>query len=64
VPDLYPNLALSVFRFTLEAREPLHLPPFKGSALRGGFGHVFKSVVCVQPQVTYCNGCPQVNECA
>ncbi len=33
-------------RLTLEALEPLHLPPFKGSALRGGFGITFKRLVC------------------
>jgi CRISPR-associated endoribonuclease Cas6 len=28
-------------------RAPLDLPPFKGSAFRGGFGHAFKETVCV-----------------
>jgi len=64
VPDLYPDLTLSFFRFTLEARETLHLPVYKGSALRGGFGHVFKRTVCVQPQVTRCAGCLLAGSCA
>ncbi len=64
MPDLYPNLTLSLFRFTLEAREPLHLPVYKGSALRGGFGHVFKRTVCVQPQVKRCDTCLLVGTCA
>ena len=29
---------LAHYRLTLEALDALHLPPFKGSALRGGFG--------------------------
>jgi hypothetical protein len=47
----YPSaFSLTHYRLTLEALEPLHLPPFKGSALRGGFGHTFKQLVCFQPQ--------------
>jgi hypothetical protein len=34
-------------RVTLQARDPLVLPPYKGSTLRGGFGSVFKETVCV-----------------
>jgi len=39
---------LAHYHLTLEALEPLQLPPFKGSALRGGFGHTFKRLVCFQ----------------
>ncbi len=34
------------FEFTLKARDPLVLPAYKGSTLRGGFGYAFKRVVC------------------
>ncbi len=34
------------FGFRLTANEPLVLPAYKGSTLRGGFGHAFKRVVC------------------
>jgi len=34
-------------RITLRAKDPLQLPPYKGSTLRGGFGAVFKETVCV-----------------
>jgi hypothetical protein len=40
---------LAHYRLTLHALEPLLLPPFKGSALRGGFGHTFKRLVCFKP---------------
>ena len=33
--------------FTLKAPEPLILPPYKGSTLRGGFGAAFRRIVCV-----------------
>jgi hypothetical protein len=32
---------------TLWAQDPLQLPPYRGSTLRGGFGTVFKETVCV-----------------
>jgi hypothetical protein len=48
--QIFPSaFTLAHYRLTLEALEPLALPPFKGSALRGGFGHTFKRLVCVQP---------------
>lgn len=34
------------FRLELRAREPITLPPYKGSTLRGGFGAAFKGVAC------------------
>ncbi len=40
-------LSLLQVRMTLQARDPLQLPPYKGSTLRGGFGSVFKETVCV-----------------
>ena len=52
---------LARYRFNLEAIEPLRLPPFKGSALRGGFGHTFKRIVCQQGCQQVCqsgNACP------
>ncbi len=35
-----------VYRFTLRALEPLRVPRFKGSTLRGLLGHSLKRVVC------------------
>lgn len=34
------------FRFSITPTEPLILPIYKGSTLRGGFGHALKRVVC------------------
>ncbi|HEB76861.1 MAG TPA: CRISPR system precrRNA processing endoribonuclease RAMP protein Cas6 [Nitrospirae bacterium] len=34
------------FSFRVRPREPMVLPAYKGSALRGGFGHAFRRVVC------------------
>jgi hypothetical protein len=46
---LPPNFSLTRYRLTLEALEPLRLASYKGSALRGGFGHTFKRLACTQP---------------
>lgn len=54
---------LAHYRLTLEAVDDLHLPPFKGSALRGGFGHTFKRLACMEPR--RCDKqCRRGNACA
>ena len=40
-------LQLLPLQITLRAQTPLQLPHYKGSALRGGFGAVFKETVCI-----------------
>jgi hypothetical protein len=40
------NITTASFDFHIRALEPLILPVYKGSTLRGGFGHAFKRVVC------------------
>ena len=50
-------------RFYLEAEEPIVLPPYKGSALRGGFGAAFKKLVCVVKKET-CSECLLKDQCA
>lgn len=35
------------FRFELKAESEIHLPLYKGSALRGGFGHAFRKSACI-----------------
>lgn len=34
------------YRFIIEAKTALSLPPYKGSTFRGGFGSAFRKVVC------------------
>lgn len=57
------HFRLARYGLILQAVEPLSLPPFKGSVLRGGFGHIFKRLVCFQPRrcLQHCqlgNTCP------
>jgi hypothetical protein len=57
------RLSLSRYRLTLVARDPLTLPPYKGSTLRGGFGIHFKRMVCFQPQAKSCKPCLLRHNC-
>lgn len=58
------RLRVAKYRFTLEAQEPLTLPRYKGSTLRGGFGVVFKRCVCVQAGNRYCRDCLLKHVCS
>jgi len=46
--DVLDNFRLARYNFVLTALDPLSLPPYKGSTLRGVFGHAFKRIVCAQ----------------
>jgi len=39
---------IAKFDFSIISEERLLLPPFKGSTLRGGFGSVFKRIICLE----------------
>ncbi|MFQ5858292.1 MAG: CRISPR system precrRNA processing endoribonuclease RAMP protein Cas6 [Anaerolineae bacterium] len=51
------------YRFDIEAFEPLNLPAYKGSTLRGGFGYAFKKMVCIQKDWRKCTPCQLGNTC-
>ncbi|MBM3241146.1 CRISPR system precrRNA processing endoribonuclease RAMP protein Cas6 [Candidatus Poribacteria bacterium] len=53
------------YRFTLRALTTIQLPRYKGSALRGAFGRVFKRMVCLQPlnHPRDCDVCSLRSEC-
>lgn len=40
------QIALSCYRFTVEAVEEMALPEYLGSTLRGGLGHIFRKIAC------------------
>ena len=57
------RFSIARFTFELEARQSLILPPYKGSALRGGFGMAFKKTCCaIQNQE--CANCQLNQSCA
>ena len=41
------GFTLSIFTFSIKAKTPLYLPLYKGSTIRGGFGHALRRVCCV-----------------
>lgn len=54
----YVKLTLS-----LESEEKIILPPYKGSALRGGFGSIFRKAVCVLKK-EICLNCLLKDQCS
>ncbi len=46
----------------IEARQVLLLPEYKGSMLRGAFGHAFRRLCCDRRQET-CKDCPIRENC-
>lgn len=50
------------FQFLLRALDSINLPAYKGSTLRGAFGHAFKKVVCVNRE-KICNSCLLKGKC-
>lgn len=56
------SFSLSAFEFHLRAKTPIYLPPFSGSAFRGGFGMSFKKTVCIF-RGGDCEECPHRRHC-
>lgn len=52
------------YELTIEAFEELRLPPFKGSTLRGGFGHALRKLTCLHQDRRRCKGCDHHHDCA
>jgi len=50
------------FRFYLRPLGKIYLPRYKGSALRGGFGNIFKKTVCMNNR-RECNECMLQEKC-
>ncbi len=44
--NLLQTFRLAQYGITLTAREPIFMPRYSGSTLRGGFGHAFRKLVC------------------
>ncbi len=56
------RIALSRYRFRLEALEALGLPEYLGSTLRGGFGAIFRKLACPGSRLRG-NECPLPQQC-
>jgi hypothetical protein len=53
---------LARYRFTARVQQPLTLPDYAGSLLRGQFGAALRHVACMTRQPT-CPGCPLIQSC-
>jgi len=58
----FSNFKLAQFQFFLKSLDSLYLPEYKGSTLRGAFGHAFKKVVCVNREKA-CSSCLLKGKC-
>jgi len=59
-----PNLPYLRLRFTLVAQQEAYLPAYKGSLLRGAFGHALRRTVCVMGPQQPCPTCMLRRQCA
>ena len=48
--------------FTVQVTDPILLPPYKGSAIRGGFGYALKRISCVIKEQS-CSNCLLKEKC-
>jgi hypothetical protein len=56
------SLPLARYRFTARVLQPLALPDYAGSLLRGQFGAALRNVACMTRAPT-CPGCPLIQTC-
>ncbi|MEF8709297.1 MAG: hypothetical protein V5B38_10650 [Candidatus Accumulibacter propinquus] len=50
------------YRFEFQVRQPIRLPDYAGSMLRGAFGHALRQLACMTRQKE-CAGCPLIASC-
>lgn len=60
--EAFSHLTVRKLQLTLKAEEDLHLPAYKGSTLRGGFGQALKHVTCALKRQE-CSTCLLRNRC-
>lgn len=50
------------YRFEFQVQQPIRLPDYAGSMLRGAFGHALRQLACMTRQ-RECTGCPLITSC-
>ncbi|HEX4965059.1 MAG TPA: CRISPR system precrRNA processing endoribonuclease RAMP protein Cas6 [Thermoanaerobaculia bacterium] len=60
---MLPAIPYLRLRATVSAEEPVVLPPFLGSMLRGAFGHALRRMVCVMGPEQACADCSLRHAC-
>lgn len=61
-PEVLPRVGQIVLEFVWEAVEPVELPPFVESTLRGGMGRALRERACLTGAED-CEGCALLSEC-
>jgi CRISPR-associated endoribonuclease Cas6 len=61
-PENFNGLELARYELRLRACQPVSLPPFLGSTLRGAFGHALKRSVCIM-RPPECSTCVVADQC-
>ena len=56
------SLPIVRYQFTFTVTEPIQLPEYAGSTLRGAFGRALRKIACMTKQ-TECKGCPLYRTC-
>jgi len=56
------NFQLAKYDFVFRVIDALRVPPYMGNTLRGGFGHVFRQVVCIAKE-NECSECMLRHNC-
>ena len=56
------QMKVGKFELSIQAKDPIILPSYKGSTLRGGFGNAFKRVVCALKEKE-CPACILKEQC-
>lgn len=56
------QIPYKIIELQVKAQTELKLPDFKGSAFRGGFGHIFRKITCVLKKLD-CLDCPLKRSC-
>jgi hypothetical protein len=58
------KLKIASYQFSIRTTEPLEVPEYKGSTLRGGFGAVFKQIGCARGSEICKGACGRKENCA
>lgn len=56
------NLPIARYQFHFQVTEPISLPEYAGSTLRGAFGRALRKIACMTKQAD-CKGCPLYRSC-
>ena len=61
---MFESVSFSKISFYLQPLEDMLLPFNKASMFRGGFGHIFKRLNCVNKKAGVCSDCPLKDSCS